>query len=479
MTDEELRQIKMESAPGSNYWEWAAAEQQERQQVAQNRKAAEASPREAVTLLSASEHQMKIFWSWQSDTPGKTGRFLVRNALRDAIEELKQAPDIEEPAREALHLDHDIQDVTGCPDLARTIFGKIEVSEVVIADVTLVGQVLSNTSAEKKLINSNVAIELGYALRACTDLRVLLVFNEHYGTHEELPFDLRHKGGAIVFNLPPDAEKEEIFAQKKNLRDRFVNALRPLLDRKRSQPVKPLDETLPTFNKAAYFGRGEILLQPEASYQGACQFLCYLRLIPNGGRTTLIELAALKDLVREAPLLSDSAYTGVLHGLNRFGAIICTSTESNLTASTQLFQNGEVWCISASLIKTEGDGVPQHVRLPYLSAFVLEKTYYATLRRIIKFATTKLGLKPPWEVELGLAGVNGLYFLWEDNPFSNPVGPVHKTEITHRFPVGNGNAQTLDDLLLSFFTKVFDSVGERRPPNLYGFPPNHPTLANR
>ncbi len=66
---------------------------------------------------------MKIFWSWQSDTPGKTGRFLIRDALRDAIETLKVPPDVEEPtskdSRDALHLDQDIQGVTGIPDLAR------------------------------------------------------------------------------------------------------------------------------------------------------------------------------------------------------------------------------------------------------------------------------------------------------------------------------------------------------------------------
>lgn len=56
---------------------------------------------------------MKIFWSWQSDTPGKVGRHFVRDALRLAIEALKQAPDVEEPTaaetRESIHLDHDRQ----------------------------------------------------------------------------------------------------------------------------------------------------------------------------------------------------------------------------------------------------------------------------------------------------------------------------------------------------------------------------------
>jgi hypothetical protein len=35
---------------------------------------------------------MKIFWSWQSDTPGKTGRYFVRDALLEAIRVLKHYP---------------------------------------------------------------------------------------------------------------------------------------------------------------------------------------------------------------------------------------------------------------------------------------------------------------------------------------------------------------------------------------------------
>lgn len=69
---------------------------------------------------------MKVFWSWQSDTPGKTGRHFVRDVLADAIKALKEPEDIEEPtkrvSREALHLDHDRQGVPGSPDLAPTSF---------------------------------------------------------------------------------------------------------------------------------------------------------------------------------------------------------------------------------------------------------------------------------------------------------------------------------------------------------------------
>jgi hypothetical protein len=77
-----------------------------------------------------------------------------------------------------------------------------------------------------------VAIELGYALHARTENNVLLVFNSHYGAREDLPFDLRHKGGAIVFNLPPSAGREEIEAQGKVLKDQFTQKLKPFLTSK-------------------------------------------------------------------------------------------------------------------------------------------------------------------------------------------------------------------------------------------------------
>ena len=150
--------------------------------------------------------QMKIFWSWQFDTPGKTGRHFVWDVLADAIAVLKEPSDVEEPsereAREALHLEDDRKGVEGSPDLAPTIFKKIDRAAVFIADVTLVGErsISADSPTEappKKLINSNVAIECGYALRAFTDARVLMIQNVHYGDREELPFDLKHKAGPI------------------------------------------------------------------------------------------------------------------------------------------------------------------------------------------------------------------------------------------------------------------------------------------
>jgi hypothetical protein len=259
-----------------------------------------------------------------------------------------------------------------------------------------------------------------------------------------------------------------------------VEILKPLNVIKEVQEVQsPFVEIAPTFCKAAYFDSGEVLSPPGYDLAYRSQTLCYLRLIPTVALETPIELAALKDVVLGAPLLRDSSYASVLPGINRHGAITCTFTESTLSASTQLFQNGEIWCVSATLIRTERDRVPGYFRVPCLSAFVLEQTYYDTLRRLAEFATTKIGLKPPWTFELGLTGVNGLYFNWEDNPFSPQVGPVYKTEIVHRSLLRDIEPGFLDELVLTLSSKVFDSVGERRPADLYGFPPNRPGLAGR
>ena len=103
---------------------------------------------------------MKVFWSWQSDLPGKISRYLIRDALDAAIQELNSDLAVEEPNRDGeVTLDQDRKGTVGSPTLAEVIFGKIRASDVFVADVTPVGLTLAEPA--KKLINSNVAIELG------------------------------------------------------------------------------------------------------------------------------------------------------------------------------------------------------------------------------------------------------------------------------------------------------------------------------
>jgi hypothetical protein len=78
---------------------------------------------------------------------------------------------------------------------------------VFVGDVTPIGKGPRYTNDEgiesdgKPLMNPNVAIELGYALKTLTTENVAMVMNSHYGKRADLPFDLGHKGGPIMYNL--------------------------------------------------------------------------------------------------------------------------------------------------------------------------------------------------------------------------------------------------------------------------------------
>ena len=240
--------------------------------------------------------RMKVFWSWQSDTPGKTGRFLVRDAIAAAIQKLKQAEDITEPTEQqrahSLHLDQDRQGLPGSPDLADAIFKKIEEAAVVIADVTIVARGKGSRGVKgRAFINPNVGIEVGYALKAVGSSNLLLAVNTHHGPTEELPFDLRHKGISLVYSLAEDAAKPEIDAARDKLVSTLVPALRhyikaPSTTVAQQEIVKQPAQNPPAF----FFGKGETLARIGVPGEDEIQFSMqmgrslYLRLIPTRRR---------------------------------------------------------------------------------------------------------------------------------------------------------------------------------------------------
>ena len=126
---------------------------------------------------------MKVFWAWQSDHPREISRDVVRTALEAAIEHLKQEKDVyEAPEESRLHLDHDTKGLTGSPDVAAEILKKIMDCTIFVGDLSIVGKTPDKEGNEgvkpgRPLINSNVAIEYGFALRKLTDSAVVGVMN--------------------------------------------------------------------------------------------------------------------------------------------------------------------------------------------------------------------------------------------------------------------------------------------------------------
>lgn len=173
---------------------------------------------------------MKIFWSWQSDTHQKSGRYFVRDVLDVLVKELNTLEGTEEAERGddigPIEVDHDTKNVAGSPPIAATILEKIRDAAVFVADVTPVGL----TPNGKHLPNPNVMIELGYAIRALGLNRIVLVMNKAaHSTFDTLPFDLRHLRGPVVYDLGEDPSPEQKQTQKEKLKSELRLRIKPSL----------------------------------------------------------------------------------------------------------------------------------------------------------------------------------------------------------------------------------------------------------
>ena len=374
---------------------------------------------------------MRIFWSWQSDTPGKTGRHFIRNCLKDAIAIAKGAVDVQEPsereARESLELDQDRFGVVGHPSLSDAIFKKIAAASVFVGDVTLIAELKVEPSEDnpegiKRLINSNVAIEYGYAVGKLTDDAILLVMNLHYGPLTTLPFDLSHKVAPCRYRLAPDASKTEIAAQKKELTGQFVEALRLHIKRVAVQvPVVAFQPTSSTTNRAFFWEPGEILVQyghfnplgtrrteDEEVYQYRFDEprALYLRLIPTVPSDALFTFGKLMNILerRRVRLMTRTFNSGTFYR-NKYGAISYEASGTNYTpvALTQLHRNGEIWAVTREFwVPYAGENV--------VAMGNVENRLSECLDNSINVARDDLGIEPPYEVEVGIIGLRACVY---------------------------------------------------------------------
>ena len=165
----------------------------------------------------ASKPRATVFYSWQSDLPNPTNRNLIQDALERAAKKIRTDDSLAvEPV-----LDRDTQNTPGAPDIAHTIFQKIEKAAAFVADVSII-----NPGLGRPTPNPNVLIELGYALKALGSRRTVLVANTINGPVESLPFDLRTKL-VLTYHLPLGAEDKP--EQRKKLQERLEAALRAIL----------------------------------------------------------------------------------------------------------------------------------------------------------------------------------------------------------------------------------------------------------
>jgi len=421
---------------------------------------------------------MKIFWSWQSDTPGKVARHFIRDALNAAIDQLKQAPEIDEPTeretRAAMHLDQDRKGISGSPDLARVILEKIEQAAVFVADVTPVGVVTSqrNGDPSKKVMNPNVAIELGYALHVLSDRALLMVMNEHYGNRDDLPFDLKSKAGPIMFSLPPDADRQTVEAASRQLTTRLVEALEPFI----AQQVETVRQANPFPAAEARDGparfreagepigsRWEVALfghQLAGNLNLASGAATWLRLMPlaNPGRTwpseELREASRFGNFALQPLIWSSIATLRAIDGVGCCNLPSHSDTETNSVAFA--FETGEIWAIDTWALSAGGENI-----------FVqeIERGWSERLSGYANFLG-RLGLQPPYRWIAGVTGVNHRRLLYPVEQGRMRLGGWQGPECLAQEIVDEGafdGVTSATTTLLPFFEKIYRACGISRP----------------
>ncbi|MEK4205488.1 MULTISPECIES: hypothetical protein [Paenibacillus] len=139
--------------------------------------------------------KINVFYSWQSDLPNKKNRGLINDCIKNALNSIcashKHITEI--------HLESDSRNEIGTPDLASTIFSKIDVCDIFIADISIIN---SNTT-NRLTPNPNVLIELGYASKSIGWTNILCIYNTEFGEVEKLPFDIRHRK-PVCYNTAED-----------------------------------------------------------------------------------------------------------------------------------------------------------------------------------------------------------------------------------------------------------------------------------
>lgn len=170
--------------------------------------------------------KISVFYSWQSDLPKETNQNAIRNSLRKSFSLVEKEID-----GVVLKLDEATREVSGSPNIPKTIFSKIESSDIFVCDLSTIN---SASNCKRKVPNPNVLIELGFAISILGWERIILLFNQEFGNFpDDLPFDIdRHR--TAKYSLKSKSDKDSILGLNTVLK----KAIKAII---KNDPVKHYD----------------------------------------------------------------------------------------------------------------------------------------------------------------------------------------------------------------------------------------------
>ncbi|MEZ9108396.1 TIR domain-containing protein [Vibrio cyclitrophicus] len=160
-----------------------------------------------------------IFYSWQSDLRNNANRGFIETALEQAVKKLIN----DDSFQMVPVIDRDTNGLIGSPDIAHSIFLKIEQADIFLCDVSIINDF---SSGQRPVPNPNVLLELGYAIGKLGWERVIMVMNTHYGSIESLPFDLRAR---TILSYCQDPDADDKSKQRKILASKLTQSVEAIL----------------------------------------------------------------------------------------------------------------------------------------------------------------------------------------------------------------------------------------------------------
>lgn len=396
---------------------------------------------------------MKVFWSWQSDRPSKVNRTFLKRVIVDAIERAAKDMGLDERPE----IDHDVQGEAGLVSIPETILRKIDEAAVFIADITPIAV----SEDGKQVANPNVLIELGYAKKALGPERIILVWNAAWGgcTPEELPFDLRHRRAPFTYSLGPNASKEDFAKERGHLVSGLAGAIAASLEKVPEHKAPSVERTAARpDDPSVWFPKGATLNVNAGTSYGADEVSfpegrrAYIRIVPQ--RWGPSPLLGSRDNHRDLFPLGDTM--GLSWGRTK-GGVICYSvqnrTENKVHArtATQWFQkSGEIWGFDskpAYEMDEQREGIATHYLLQCWQRFMRHHS-----RTFATYEATG-----PYDIELGVTGVEGLY--WPKEVFNLGYHPAVEDELVTRAKVENLDSAAIREVMIQVGTAMRYAFG--------------------
>jgi hypothetical protein len=359
-----------------------------------------------------------IFFSWQSDTPAKQGRYFVEDALRDAIRKLSSDATIVDAIRDELELDKDTKGIPGTPPIFDAILSKIDTATIFVPDLTFVG----TRSQGSPTPNPNVLIEYGYALKTLGSQRTIAIMNEAHGkpTRNSMPFDMAHLRFPITYSLSDDAEPEDRKSELRKLTATLVTAIGDILKDVPSKASLPSEQKTKLFTPMVSpedSGNFRISSQPVGfswnTYGNPSRPIyvllgstIWLRVMPYEAQNRTWSIKELRDAIdRSGGSLTPMIALDPQHLKEADGCGIYERTNNSQTSSVAFaFESGEIWSMDSAILGS--------FQQKLYMQFLLEK-YTSALSRYAIFLQ-KLGISPPFQWIAGIDGVKNWELITEE-----------------------------------------------------------------